>query len=228
MYPASFLFSIPSTAYVALTCINLFIGINGSVATFVLELFVDQKLSDINRILKKVFLIFPHFCLGRGLIDMVKNQAMADAFERFGDKRFVSPLCWDLAGKNMFAMAVQGVIFFLFTLLVQYRFFLRLREIFFFLHMFSLKELHFKQVSFFLVLGVLRNRKNLAFYDAEAQKSEASAARCMAGVLRFAYAAEEVGRSSTVPEFPCGALLLRRRVVAVGARGRRRKMAAGR
>lgn len=42
MYPASFLFSIPSTAYVALTCVNLFIGINGSVATFVLELFVDK------------------------------------------------------------------------------------------------------------------------------------------------------------------------------------------
>lgn len=44
-----------------------------------------------------------------------------------GDKRFVSPLCWDLAGKNMFAMAVEGVVFFLFTLLLQYRFFLRLR-----------------------------------------------------------------------------------------------------
>ncbi|XP_075300324.1 phospholipid-transporting ATPase ABCA7 isoform X3 [Opisthocomus hoazin] len=126
MYPASFLFSIPSTAYVALTCINLFIGINGSVATFVLELFVDQNLNNINRILKKVFLVFPHFCLGRGLIDMVKNQAMADAFERFGDRRFVSPLSWELAGKNMFAMAVEGIIFFLFTLLLQYRFFLRL------------------------------------------------------------------------------------------------------
>ncbi|NXP65823.1 ABCA1 protein, partial [Chloropsis cyanopogon] len=127
MYPASFLFSIPSTAYVALTCINLFIGINGSVATFVLELFVDKNLNDINRILKKVFLIFPHFCLGRGLIDMVKNQAMADAFERFGDKRFVSPLSWDLAGKNMFAMAIEGIVFFLFTLLLQYHhLFLRL------------------------------------------------------------------------------------------------------
>lgn len=34
--------------------------------------------------MKSVFLIFPHFCLGRGLIDMVKNQAMADALERFG------------------------------------------------------------------------------------------------------------------------------------------------
>uniref|UniRef100_A0A8C3FS21 ABC transporter domain-containing protein n=1 Tax=Chrysemys picta bellii TaxID=8478 RepID=A0A8C3FS21_CHRPI len=127
MYPASFLFSIPSTAYVVLTCVNLFIGINGSVATFVLELFTDQ-LNHVNRILKKVFLIFPHFCLGRGLIDMVKNQAMADAFERFGDKRFVSPLCWDLVGKNMFAMALQGVVFFLFTILLQYRFFVKLRS----------------------------------------------------------------------------------------------------
>ena len=36
--------------------------------------------------MKNVFLIFPHFCLGRGLIDMVKNQAMADALERFGKR----------------------------------------------------------------------------------------------------------------------------------------------
>lgn len=42
MYPASFVFSVPSTAYVVLTCINLFIGINGSVATFVMELFDDE------------------------------------------------------------------------------------------------------------------------------------------------------------------------------------------
>lgn len=38
-----------------------------------------------SRILKQVFLIFPHFCLGRGLIDMVRNQAMADTFERLGE-----------------------------------------------------------------------------------------------------------------------------------------------
>ena len=35
--------------------------------------------------MKNVLLIFPHFSLGRGLIDMVKNQAMADALERFGE-----------------------------------------------------------------------------------------------------------------------------------------------
>ncbi|XP_040096160.1 phospholipid-transporting ATPase ABCA7 isoform X2 [Oryx dammah] len=120
MYPASFFFSVPSTAYVVLTCINLFIGINGSMATFVLELFSDQKLQKVSRILKQVFLIFPHFCLGRGLIDMVQNQAMADAFERLGEGHFQSPLRWEVVGKNLLAMFIQGPIFLLFTLLLQY------------------------------------------------------------------------------------------------------------
>ncbi|XP_062306345.1 phospholipid-transporting ATPase ABCA1 isoform X1 [Osmerus eperlanus] len=127
MYPASFIFSVPSTAYVVLTSINLFIGINGSIATFVLELFVDEHLNEVNRILKKVFLIFPHFCLGRGLIDMAKNQAMADAFLRLGTKQNLEPLEWDFVGKNLFAMAVEGFIFFIFTILLQYKFFLSCR-----------------------------------------------------------------------------------------------------
>ncbi|XP_072457451.1 phospholipid-transporting ATPase ABCA7 isoform X2 [Notamacropus eugenii] len=121
MYPASFLFSVPSTAYVVLTCLNLFIGINGSVATFVLELFSNQKLKDVSWILKRVFLIFPHFCLGRGLIDMVRNQAVADAFMRLGDEQFQSPLSWELVGKNLFAMGLQGPVFLLLTLLLQHR-----------------------------------------------------------------------------------------------------------
>uniref|UniRef100_A0A673J9J3 P-type phospholipid transporter n=1 Tax=Sinocyclocheilus rhinocerous TaxID=307959 RepID=A0A673J9J3_9TELE len=115
MYPASFFFKIPSTAYVVLTSVNILIGINGSVSTFVLELFGSNEIGGINDILKNVFLIFPHFCLGRGLIDMVKNQAMADALERFGENRFRSPLAWDMVGKNLFAMAVEGVIFFCIT-----------------------------------------------------------------------------------------------------------------
>nr|XP_043900156.1 phospholipid-transporting ATPase ABCA1 isoform X1 [Solea senegalensis] len=127
MYPASFVFTVPSTAYVVLTSINLFIGINGSIATFVLELFVDEHLNEVNRILKKVFLIFPHFCLGRGLIDMAKNQAMSDAFQRLGSKQTLDPLQWDFVGKNLFAMAAQGVIFFIFTIMLQYKFFIRFR-----------------------------------------------------------------------------------------------------
>ncbi|KAM3838356.1 LOW QUALITY PROTEIN: phospholipid-transporting ATPase ABCA1-like [Diretmus argenteus] len=128
MYPASFFFKIPSTAYVVLTSVNILIGINGSVSTFVLELFGSNEIGGINDILKNVFLIFPHFCLGRGLIDMVKNQAMADALERFGENRFRSPLAWDMVGKNLFAMAVEGVVFFCITVLIQYRFCIKARS----------------------------------------------------------------------------------------------------
>lgn len=45
MYLASFLFDVPSTAYVALSCANLFIGINSSAITFVLELFENNQVS---------------------------------------------------------------------------------------------------------------------------------------------------------------------------------------
>ncbi|XP_041800799.1 phospholipid-transporting ATPase ABCA1b isoform X2 [Chelmon rostratus] len=129
MYPASFFFKIPSTAYVVLTSVNILIGINGSISTFVMELFGNNEIGGINDILKNVLLIFPHFCLGRGLIDMVKNQAMADALERFGENRFRSPLEWDMVGKNLFAMAVEGVVFFIITVLIQYRFFIKARSV---------------------------------------------------------------------------------------------------
>ncbi|XP_034091957.1 phospholipid-transporting ATPase ABCA1-like isoform X2 [Gymnodraco acuticeps] len=127
MYPASFIFSVPSTAYVVLTCINLFIGINGSIATFVMELINDDNVSRINDIVKQVLLIFPHFCLGRGLIDMAKNQAMATLFSSFGEDRFQDPLSWDMVGKNLCAMSIQGAVMFTVTILIQYKFFCKPR-----------------------------------------------------------------------------------------------------
>uniref|UniRef100_A0A4X2KJM6 ATP binding cassette subfamily A member 7 n=1 Tax=Vombatus ursinus TaxID=29139 RepID=A0A4X2KJM6_VOMUR len=87
-----------------------------------LPLCPKQKLKDVSWILKRVFLIFPHFCLGRGLIDMVRNQAMADAFLRLGEyEQSQSPLSWELVGKNLFAMGLQGPVFLLLTLLLQHR-----------------------------------------------------------------------------------------------------------
>ncbi|XP_031140894.1 phospholipid-transporting ATPase ABCA1-like isoform X1 [Sander lucioperca] len=129
MYPASFIFSVPSTAYVVLTCINLFIGINGSIATFVMELINDDNVTRINNIVKQVLLIFPHFCLGRGLIDMAKNQATATLFSSFGEDRFKDPLSWDMVGKNLCAMSIQGAVMFAITILIQYKFFCKPRLI---------------------------------------------------------------------------------------------------
>ncbi|RXM35459.1 Retinal-specific ATP-binding cassette transporter [Acipenser ruthenus] len=85
MYPASYLFNVPSTAYVSLSCINLFIGINSSAATFILELFEN---------------------------------------DRVGEDYVVNPFHWNFLGKNIFAMAVEGVVYFALNILIQHRFFL--------------------------------------------------------------------------------------------------------
>ncbi|KAK9538762.1 hypothetical protein VZT92_003912 [Zoarces viviparus] len=125
MYPMSYVFSIPSTAYVSLSCINLFIGINSSAITFILELFENNlSLLMFNEWLKKGLLVFPHFCLGRGLIDMAMSQAVSDVYARFGEEYIQDPFRWDFVGKYIAFMAVEGFVYFIFNVLIQYRFFL--------------------------------------------------------------------------------------------------------
>ncbi|KTF94255.1 hypothetical protein cypCar_00049145, partial [Cyprinus carpio] len=73
-----------------------------------MELFDDPNITRINDIVKQALLVFPHFCLGRGLMDMAKNQAMATLYQNLGEDRFENPLSWNMVGKNLFAMAIQG------------------------------------------------------------------------------------------------------------------------
>ncbi|KAJ8793555.1 hypothetical protein J1605_019389 [Eschrichtius robustus] len=115
------------TAYVALSCANLFIGINSSAITFILELFENNRtLLRFSAVLRKLLIIFPHFCLGRGLIDLALSQAVTDVYARFGEEHSSNPFQWDLIGKNLVAMAVEGLVYFLLTLLIQYQFFFSL------------------------------------------------------------------------------------------------------
>ncbi|NXA34061.1 ABCA4 protein, partial [Eudromia elegans] len=121
MYPAAAFFSVPSTAYVALSCINLFVGINSSAITFILELFENNpSLLKFNKALKNVLIVFPHFCLGRGLIDLTMNQAVSEVYARFGEEHVSNPFQWDFVGKNLVAMAVQGIAYFILNLLTQH------------------------------------------------------------------------------------------------------------
>ncbi|XP_063062860.1 retinal-specific phospholipid-transporting ATPase ABCA4-like [Engraulis encrasicolus] len=124
MYPLSYVFSIPSTAYVSLSSINLFIGLNSSAITFILDLFDSTGLYKCNQALKRVLLIFPHYCLGRGLIDMAMNQAVTEVYARFGEDFQLDPFHWDFLGRKMAFMAAEGFIYFAFNILIQYRFFL--------------------------------------------------------------------------------------------------------
>lgn len=128
MYPASFIFDIPSTAFVVLASGNLFIGVVSTIATFILEVMDDQELQDIADILKKVFLIFPHYCLGRGLMDMATNHLAVESLQKFGLSVERYPLSWGFLGRNLLCMFVEGIVFFSFTLLFQYKRFFYFRN----------------------------------------------------------------------------------------------------
>ncbi|MEQ2210162.1 hypothetical protein XENOCAPTIV_009162, partial [Xenoophorus captivus] len=85
MYPASFWFEVPSTAYVFLIVINLFIGITATVATFLLQLFEhDKDLKRVNTYLKSCFLIFPNYNLGHGLMEMAYNEYINEYYAKIG------------------------------------------------------------------------------------------------------------------------------------------------
>ncbi|GAB1604923.1 ATP-binding cassette sub-family A member 2-like, partial [Argonauta hians] len=130
MYPASFWFREPSTAYICLIVINLFVGITCIVCSFLLEIFsYDKDLKRIHLLLKNIFLLFPNYCLGRGLMDIAFNQYKNMFYFKTGQYHFMrSPFEWELTTKNLTAMAGTGLFFFIVTLLCEYRFFIKSRQ----------------------------------------------------------------------------------------------------
>nr|XP_006817327.1 PREDICTED: ATP-binding cassette sub-family A member 2-like [Saccoglossus kowalevskii] len=131
MYTASFYFDVPSTAYVFLIVINLFTGITTVVAAFFLELFSDDKdLKQIGTTLNAIFLMFPNYCLGRGLMDVAYNDYFNEYYYRIGafDKMH-TPFEWQLTSRMLVVMAIEGLVFFVLTLLIEYRFFIKPRKL---------------------------------------------------------------------------------------------------
>ncbi|KAM3610350.1 uncharacterized protein V6R79_002902 [Siganus canaliculatus] len=124
MYPASFWFEVPSTAYVFLIVINLFIGITATVATFLLQLFEhDKDLKKVNNYLKSCFLIFPNYNLGHGLMEMAYNEYINEYYAKIGQfDKMKSPFEWDIVTRGLVAMTVEGFVGFLITILCQYNF----------------------------------------------------------------------------------------------------------
>ncbi|XP_065674630.1 ATP-binding cassette sub-family A member 2 isoform X2 [Hydra vulgaris] len=125
MYPMSFVFNVPSNAYIVMIIANLFVGVIGTVSTFIFDVVEEKAASTINEYFKKIFLVFPNYCLGRGIMDLGINQNKAEIEKSFGLNSFRDPFSWDITGRNLIAMAITGVIFFLFTLLCQFNFFLK-------------------------------------------------------------------------------------------------------
>ena len=122
MYPFSFLFDVPSTAYIGLISANLFVGLTGTLATFTLELYPDDpELQAVNNVLRWLFLLFPNYCLGRGMMDLARNEYIAQYGELLGQaSRYKSPFTFLLIGRNLLFMFLEGLICLILIVFIEY------------------------------------------------------------------------------------------------------------
>lgn len=120
LYCLSHLFSKGSTAYLVSFCLNLFIALCTVISLLVLQLFRDSTgVLEAYKVCKYLYLIFPQYSLGQGLMDMATNTVIYKLFRRFDDDRYVSPFSADVLGWKLLALAIEGVFFFILTIILD-------------------------------------------------------------------------------------------------------------
>ena len=125
MYPFAFIFKEPSNAYIFMIVINLFTGITCVESSFLFQVFsFDKDLKLIYDLMKTAFLIFPPYCLGRGLIDIAYNDYYNEFYTKTGQvNKIRSPFEWNITTQKLVAMGCIGIVAWIFTLLLEYDFF---------------------------------------------------------------------------------------------------------
>ncbi|VDN21158.1 unnamed protein product [Dibothriocephalus latus] len=121
VYLFTFVFRVPSLAFVVLLATNLMIAVITSMTVFFLDMVQsdDPSLKPVNEVLKEVFLIFPQYALARGFYDMSLRHAIRSLqLEKFFNTQLFS---WGLLGGKITILLTEAVIFVGAVLLIEYK-----------------------------------------------------------------------------------------------------------
>ncbi|XP_049624392.1 LOW QUALITY PROTEIN: glucosylceramide transporter ABCA12 [Suncus etruscus] len=124
MYLLAGLFRETGMAFITYVCINLFFGINSIVSLSVVYFLSKEKPNDptlelISETLKRIFLIFPQFCFGYGLIELSQQQSVLDFLKAYGVEFPSETFEMSKLGAMFVALVVQGTMFFSLRLLIN-------------------------------------------------------------------------------------------------------------
>ncbi|KAG8521013.1 ATP-binding cassette sub-family A member 12, partial [Galemys pyrenaicus] len=146
MYLLAGVFHETGMAFITYVCINLFFGINSIVSLSVVYFLSKEKPNDpvrffiitllnfsdcikhinmfktlelISETLKRIFLIFPQFCFGYGLIELSQQQSVLDFLKAYGVEYPSETFEMNKLGAMFVALVVQGTMFFLLRLLIN-------------------------------------------------------------------------------------------------------------
>ncbi len=89
------------------------------VVIFSSMLFPFQIIRDSYEILRYVFLIFPQFCLGDGMVTMSYNQMMTNVYARFDIDKYTSPFTFEMIGWHLVSLGIQGIFYFILVLMLE-------------------------------------------------------------------------------------------------------------
>ena len=105
------LFKDTGTAFMASFCLWMFSGIITCIADLMLTLYSwVPGIVRVQAILSRIFLLFPPYCLGSGLVHLMRNEMMADFGRTVDADLYVNPFSLSLVGDRMLAMALLGVV----------------------------------------------------------------------------------------------------------------------
>ena len=129
-YLSTFYFREPSTAYIALVLGNMAIGIVCILSVFQLRFMASRLGGDFVGLYdgaRTGFLVFPTYALGSGILATANSfydqQYNAEIAKNNGESapEFVDPTAWDVAGRNLCVLFLQGCACFGLTLLAEHR-----------------------------------------------------------------------------------------------------------
>ncbi|XP_048050303.1 glucosylceramide transporter ABCA12 isoform X2 [Megalobrama amblycephala] len=135
MYLLSALFKDTEMAFIGYVCINLFISINTIISTSIIYFLGqlnqnDQSIQDVYRTMSNIFLVFPQFSFGNGLMELTRVDMQVQILSAFGVDAYKNPFSMDVLGWMYISMFLQGFICFTLRLLLNKTLLRKVRHLF--------------------------------------------------------------------------------------------------
>ncbi|MBN3324270.1 ABCAC protein, partial [Atractosteus spatula] len=121
MYLLAGTFKDTEMAFISYVCINLFIAINTIISTSVVYFLIQinqvngrgdpKNIQRVYDVLSSVFLIFPQFSFGNGLMELSRLQMEVEMLALYGVDAYKNPFGMDVLGWIFVSMAIQFVVF---------------------------------------------------------------------------------------------------------------------
>uniref|UniRef100_A0AAQ6A434 ABC transporter domain-containing protein n=1 Tax=Amphiprion ocellaris TaxID=80972 RepID=A0AAQ6A434_AMPOC len=122
MYLLSAVFKDAEMAFIGYVCINLFISVNTLMSTsilFFLSQISTHSPEDIFNRLNHVFLIFPQFNFGNGMVHLARMNVEVQLLSGYGIDAYKNPFSTDVLGWMFISSFIQGTVFFALRLLLN-------------------------------------------------------------------------------------------------------------